>query len=380
MNHSTISLNQINPKRASFNTIFKDAYRYGFSSQDPNTQYYTQIHNLNKYCAAEKNVSISQCYMSIDINKFLYKSSVNKRKHFARQTVEFLENGEVYSQPAIDYISERMECGHVITVTLSLEKYIYEHDENTHVTHSTLLIFHPKTIKGISTSTYNMFYINSHGGSLLYTNFHEKPIGRKRNSIKKTTFDKSIDFIVNNAFVKALNQYNREYQVKTHVCYDLTRQHNYLGINLQAYDNYGACFIFPILFNLLIHTNYNKYFINKNGTYSIIVEKTVECFLETNDIDLFVYHALAQIDDRINTYLTSYYSNMKELNKQRKKKVKTRTDHLKTICMEETQEELYDSIDKHLDIYTHRFVKATLTKTIQFIKQDWSMYQPEVFV
>lgn len=233
MNRPTTSLHKIKNKQTSFASIFKDTFQYGFSSQDTNAHYYKQIHRLNQYTALEKSVNISQCYMSVDLNKLLYKSPANKTRYMGQQQVEFLENDEVYSQSALDYISECMENGDVITITLSLENYIYDKDENTQVTHSTLLILRPITKKGTPTPSYNMFYINSHGGSLFYTNFHEKPIGNTGK--QKTTFDMSIDLIVNNTFVNSLNKYNKEFGLKTKVLYDLTRKHNYLGINLQEY-------------------------------------------------------------------------------------------------------------------------------------------------
>ena len=382
MNHPTTSLHKIKPKQTPFASIFKDAFQYGFSSQDTNAHYYKQIHHLNQYTAMEKSVNISQCYMSVDLNQLLYKSPANKERYLEQQQVEFLENDEVYCQSVLDYISQCMERGDVVTITLSLENYIYDNDENTQVTHSTLLILHPITKKGKSTSSYNMFYINSHGGSLIYTNFHEKPIGKTGKRIKKTTFDMPLDFILNNTFVNSLNQYNKEFGLKTKVFYDLTRKYNYLGINLQVYDNHGSCFIFPILFNLLIHANYSKYFINKSDTYSIISEKTVECFLESKEIDLFVYHALGQVDDHINDYLVKYYSKLNRLTNQINRRMRTRfmSNNMPLFGLEDIQDELYDSIDHHLDIYTHRFIKNTLIKTIQFVKQDWTLYQPEVFM
>jgi len=374
-----INLQNINTPRTTFTAILKDAYDYGLSSQDSDTPYYKQIYELNKYTAIEKNVHISQCYMSVDINKLLYTSRANKSVYFENQPVEFLENDEVYCQSALDYISNCMERGDVITITLSLENYIYDHDTETQVTHSTLIILHPVSKKGHHCSEYNMFYINSHGGSLFYTDYHEKPIGKNHNRIKKTKFDNPIDFIINQSFVNTLNEYNQYYNLKTRLCYDLSPQHNYLGINLQVYDNYGSCFIYPILFNILIHTNYSKYFINKSNTYSIIVEKTVECLLESKNIDLFVYHAIAHIDNRINHYLAAYYSDIgNPVNRKNNKN--TRSKCSSVINIEEIQEKLYNNIDNHLDIRTHRFVKATLIKTIGFIKQDWSLYQHTVFI
>lgn len=394
MNQPITNLRDIKTQRTPFKKLFKEAFQYGFSSQDSDTPYYKQIQQLNQYTAAEKFTTISQCYMAVDINKMLYMSPTKMMKYIEKRDVEFLENNTVYFQPLCAYISDCMERKHVVSITLSFENYIYDETENTQVTHSALIILYPVSRKRCSSSKkkqYDMFYINSHGGALFHTDFHEKPVLVKQSKhnmqhtqtsvkIKKTTFDKPIDFIVTNMFVKTLNRYNKSYGVNARVNYDLSSQHNYLGINLQYHDNHGACFIFPILFNLILHTNYNKYFISKSNTYSIIVEKTVECLLESKQIDLLVYHSLAQIDDRINRYLEKYYMNMRKMERINKRQIKTRACIRNALDVEDIKEELYDCIDDHLDVYTHRFVKATLTKTMQFIKQDWTRYQTEMFV
>ena len=380
--NTTTNLRDIKQKQTTFKSIFKDAFTYGFSSQDAYTPYYKQIHRLNKYTAIERTTTISQCYLSIDMNKFLYKSQSKMKQYIENQNVEFLENEQVYSQPVYDYISECMDKNHTITITVSLENYIYDKEENTHVTHSTLIVLHPvstKPSKKTASTQYNMFYINSHGGSLFYTNFHEKLICRQTR-IKKTTFKLPIDFILTQCFVKTINKNNKDYGLNTRINYNLSDNHNYLKLNLQSYDNYGCCFIFPILFNLIIHTNYNKYFINKNKRYSIIVEQTVDQMLENKNIDLLVYHSLAQIDDRINHYLAKYYSDIKKQTYLRKKQIKTRSNKRDMMDIEDVCEELYDSIDNHLDNHKHRFIKSTLTKTMMFIKQNWKIYQQEVYV
>lgn len=78
---------------------------------------------------------------------------------------------------------------------------------------------------------------------------------------------------------------------------------------------------------------------------------------------MFVYHALSQIDDRINDYLCKYYGCMKS----------------KTTILN-VEEELYNDIDEHLCKFNYRFIKSTLTKTMGFIKQDWSAYTATMFV
>jgi hypothetical protein len=363
MNHTIVDLKDISSKNTPFKSIFKEAFKYGFSSQDSSTTYYKQIHMLNKSTSIERFQSISQCYLSIDINKIMYKTKSDQIKYIEKQQVDFLENNEVYSQPVCDYISDCMIRSEVITINVSFENYIYDHDEKTQVTHSVLIILHPLIDRKTNRlKNYNMFYINSHGESLFYTDFHEKNVSGK-NIIKKTKFNNPIDFIINNILVKTINNYNSDFDIDVKIHYDFSKQHNYLGINLQSYDNHGACFIFPILFNILIHTNYNKYFINKNNTYSIIVENTVECLLQSKDINMFVYHALSQIDDRINDYLCKYYGCMKS----------------KTTILN-VEEELYNDIDEHLCKFNYRFIKSTLTKTMGFIKQDWSAYTATMFV
>ena len=377
-------LQNIKPKRTTFKRLLTNAYKYGFSSQDTDTEFYKQINKLNQYTACEKNVNISQCYLAVDMSKILYKKSVrSQKKHLSKHEVEFITDGEMYSQSLCDYIGECMDNGDVVTISLSLENYIYDHDENTHVTHSVLLLLVPKKQSRLqnnvnSSIEYEMFYINSHGDCMNSTNFHIKETGL--NELVTTHFSKPIDFILNELLVNIVNKYNDEYDINATLDYSFTKKNNYLGVNIQGHDNYGCCFIFPILFNVVLHTNYDKYFINQNKRYSIITETTVSQLLESHQIDLFVYHCLAQIDDRMNNYLAKYYSSIRSLEKKQKRRLTRSSLNNIHSSHEELDEELYDDIDDHLDIYKEKFIKSTLNKTMCYVKQNWNNYQPYVLV
>lgn len=406
------NLHNIVPKKTTFKKIFKHAYRYGFSSQYCDTPYYQQIEQFNRYTSIERNTVISQCYVSFDMNDILYMTPSKQIKQMMSKQVEFIENGTLFVQPMCDYLSERMSKRETISITMSYENYLFDVEEQTHVTHSAFIILHPsrshcrsyshsryRSLKKNAKNNYDMFYVNSHGNAMYYTNFHIKSQSIRNNdasslnmrvTLSKTTYKTPIDFIVTNLLMKTLNKYHKDYDVNTYVHYDTTHKYNYLGINLQSHDNHGVCFIFPILFNVILHTNYNKYFIKEyktisnNKTRKYFMQQTVQQLLETKNITLFVYHALAEIEPKINDYLAKYYCNIEKQNRKTKQNKITKqnntlklklnqSNNYQTSNSEDLYDELYDAIDEHLDNCTHRFIKKTLTKTMHFVKQDWNV-------
>ena len=78
-------------------------------------------------------------------------------------------------------------------------------------------------------------------------------------------------------------------------------------------------------------------------------ESTVCSLLEEKNVELLVYKCLAQIDERLNKHIITYYD--------------TKQDEV-----------LDDAIDKHLDKYKEKFIKKVLVKTIGYIKHThWSI-------
>ena len=63
-----LSLKNIKNANTQFKQIYKDAFEYGFSSQETETKYYSQIHKINKVLSPSHSSKISQCYLSIDVN------------------------------------------------------------------------------------------------------------------------------------------------------------------------------------------------------------------------------------------------------------------------------------------------------------------------
>ena len=342
-----LSLKTIKNTNTKFKQIYKDAFEYGFSSQETETKYYSQIHKINKVLSSSHSSKISQCYLSIDVNDVLHKNN----DYFKTSNVEFINNYRnketINTFDTFWYLTEAMEKGNTISISVSLDNYIFCEEQKEYVTHSILMILHPIKNKKSKHISYNMFWFNSHGGALKYTNFHYKKLSSTRS--KKKLLKEPIDFIIAKQFVKSFTQFTQKNKIKNQtIHYETDYQHNYLCANLQLFDNHGCCFIYPILLNLILHTNYDKYFVNEQND-NIKLESTVSSLLEEKNIELLVYQCLAQIDNRLDKDIITYYETKKD-------------------------EVLDDKIEKHLDKYKEKFIKKVLVKTMRYIKHThWSI-------
>ena len=343
-----LSFQHFKNKNTIFNKLYDDAYEYGFSSEDTEKKYYSQIHKINRVLKPVSHNSISQCYMFIDVNKVLY---TNNNDYFDNINVEYIETSTnkdiVFTYNLFWYISEAMERNETISIGVSLNNYLYDEDEKEYSIHSVIILLHPSKTNTSKKKDYNMFWINSHGGALNYTNFHYKKLSSKR-KIKKQ-FYKPIDYIIAEQLTSSFKKFTEKYRIKNlNINYKADNEHNYLTGNLQYYDTRGCCFIYPILFNLILHTNFNKYFINEHLN-KVKAESTASSLLEEKNIELFVYQCLSQIDNRISKYIIEYYE--------------TNDD-----------EKLDDNIEYHLNKYKEKLIKNVLIKTMGFIKQTyWSV-------
>ena len=342
-----LSFKTIKNTNTPFKKIYKDAFDYGFSSEDTEKKYYSQMYKINNVLSPTFNSKISQCYLYIDVNSILHKNT----EYFKTSNVEFIKKYKkketVYTFDTFWYLTEEMEKGNTVSISVSLENYIYCEEQKDYVTHSIIIILHPTKNTKSKHIDYNMFWFNSHGGALKYTNFHYKKLSSTR--VIKKLLNEPIDFIIAKQFVESFTQFTQKNKIKNQtIHYETNYQHNYLCANLQFSDNHGCCFIFPILINLILHTNYNKYFINEHDN-NVKAESTVCSLLEEKNVELLVYQCLAQIDERLNKHIITYYN--------------TKQDEV-----------LDDEIDKHLDKYKEKFIKKVLVKTIGYIKHThWSI-------
>ena len=193
---------------------------------------------------------------------------------------------------------------------------------------------------------YRLICLNSHGGVLETTKSHIRPISKKK--YKTATLSEPLDFILMKRLVASFDNYCKTTGVKNQTLeYKGDSQHNYFGANLQVHDDYGCCFIYPIVFNLVLFTHMRNSF-RKNSKSP--TNNSIE-LLKTGQIDLFVYECLAQVDGKINKYIDLYAND------------KTRD-----------LDDLEEDIEKHLDIYEERFIQNMLCKVLRFVKQPyWSM-------
>jgi hypothetical protein len=145
------------------------------------------------------------------------------------------------------------------TIFMFLDLYAYliletKEGYNDSTAHASALMLFPDT-----DGNYSAFYFNPHGRAILDTKTYEYYISRYRK--KEYKLKKSVDIFAVNHLVKCFNTYIsknvRDSKSPIKVSYNHTKYHNYLGANLQAGDNYGVCFTFPLLvcYELCMHYN-----------------------------------------------------------------------------------------------------------------------------
>ena len=159
-----------------------------------------------------------------------------------------------------DSISHFMKLRKTIYVILDVENYltyVLSTPVPTYGHHCLMLLFHYDIVQ----KKYVMNLINPHGqDSKVY---HDYLLINKKDTNTVTTYH--FDDIVDVAIIKKLLIAFKKYTGKN-VLYN-PKENTYFGVNLQAGDNYGICFIFPINFHKTDFTNMLDEYLKQKNNY-----------------------------------------------------------------------------------------------------------------
>lgn len=335
-----LSFKNIKNTPTTFEKLYADAFDYGFSSNDTESEFCFQSHKISR--VLDKKSKILQCNLTIDVNSVLYgrKYSLNKLEvdYIEDEVVRKKTTTSAYSSNFNDYVSDAMDENKIVAVSLDVENYSYCTEEKEYSSHAILMILLPTTQNSKKKKHYKAVCFNSHGGALELTTTHSKKV---KGGFKETSLAEPLDFIIVKKLISSFEMYcNKNKITNQTIAYDTTNAHNYLGVNLQVYDDHGCCFIYPILFSLVFYLQ-AKPTRKKNTSSSIAM-------IENGEIDLFVYKCLAEIDERIHKHIEAY-NNSEDCD----------------------LDDLEDMVDEHLDLCKDDFIKCMMTKVFQFVRQPF---------
>ena len=193
---------------------------------------------------------VSLLYFSADLVDFMH--CVERREgindYFASLTTSrytYENKFEFHEEMMIENILYLMEHRKIIFFQMGVPDYLTSETTKKKVydAHALCIIMIPR--KG----SYDCFYINSHGHTIDTQDYYEFIMSKKRS--RKIKLSEPVDVV----FMKALVAHiNNKSDIK--VNYDGTSKYTYRGANLQAGDNHGVCFIYP----LIIWYNFGKFY------------------------------------------------------------------------------------------------------------------------
>ena len=243
-----------------FSSIFKKAWRLGFNKYeivDNKAQILYRV--IQKECFPNANIELLNISLNfMDIIPMIHK----KRFHDFINELECLhysleDNKWVcWQQHLLSKMEECIEENKTIFIMFDIANYIM-HD-NEYSTHSTSLIIHNKKV----------YYINSHGENMQYVDEYVNITKRSKRK-SKVQFNKPIDIIFVKRFIQCLNR-----KLSINMKFKENNKNVYKGPCLQAEDNHGVCFIFPVVLWLNFGINYEKM------TNMIHKGKIIECVMK----------------------------------------------------------------------------------------------------
>ena len=193
---------------------------------------------------------VSLLYFSADLVDFMH--CVERREglndYFASLTTSrytYENKFEFHEEMMIENILYLMEHRKIIFFQMGVPDYLTSETTKKKVynAHALCIIMIPRK------DTYDCFYINSHGHTIDTQDYYEFIMSKKRS--RKIKLSEPVDVV----FMKALVAHiNNKSDIK--VNYDGTSKYTYRGANLQAGDNHGVCFIYP----LIIWYNFGKFY------------------------------------------------------------------------------------------------------------------------
>ena len=267
-------------------TIIKQASKFECDTLNTETFMHKTLHKIKDTFFKEKIKNQIDIYQTIVKVETFFKYTPNiKNDYYYNNILKNLDCG-VYRyidnkyhwncEYLIQNIANSMEENKIIFIILDFEDYGLD-SNNNYEAHSTVLLFLPCDKKKYF--NYNCYYINSHGINSLEDNFYEYKLSSKRK--KKCKLNKPFDFKFIEILVNYLNK-NTLYKIK------YSKEHNYLGANLQAGDSRGVCFMYPIVvFYYFGKYYYNERFLKINDKETINIKSGYN-LIENNKLNLFI--------------------------------------------------------------------------------------------
>ena len=196
--------------------------------------------------------SVSLLYMTVDLLYFMkecYGKDTFEMEFFNDLTTARYsyknKQFKYHEEIMINNILYLMEKKKIIFFQLGIPEYLVcdGNKKKEYAAHGVCVIMIPNK------TSYNCYYINSHGQDLEDNDFFEFILSRRRT--KKKALPEPADIIFMKSFVKYINS-----QGECIVKYNESSKFTYKGANLQAGDNHGICFIYP----LIIWYYFGKYY------------------------------------------------------------------------------------------------------------------------
>ena len=274
--------------------LYKADNVYQLNSVDDDAPYLKHCYKIQSTNASKTCMKDLVTLASTLDYKELYTSYVKHNKmHIGEKQLSCIEytSEESYDDEYLFYkLSHGMEEGKPVFIYMDLHNYILEEYTNgTHeyLSHAVCYMLYP-IITNAKTghTTYNLYYVNSHGADMLQYKKYEYTFSKTRyKHVQIPANFRSMDMHVTSALADALNAYLTKYEFSSSVCYKPTKRYNYLSWNLQNGDNHGACYIYPYVIWNNILTKYSDHQIithTKHHTYRTVM--SIKNFLDTNDI------------------------------------------------------------------------------------------------
>lgn len=186
-------------------------------------------------------------------------------------------DADVYEDSLVNKMEDLSAERKIIFLNIAAHNYIVDRSEwGDYAMHGVCAVLIPQQNWG-----YDMYYINPHGELVKLYTYYSSVCSSTR--VKQHPLDGLLDCIVMKSLANYLNE-----TIDMDIYYDSTSRHNYYGANLQEGDNYGVCFIFPIV----IYYYLGIYYTEKKALKSNNAIKYVDCFrnlLRSGKIDRMVY-------------------------------------------------------------------------------------------
>ncbi len=241
---------------------------------------------------------------------------------------------EFHEEMMIENILYLMEHKKIIFFQMGVPDYMTSEMPKKRVynAHALCIIMIPR--KG----SYDCYYINSHGHTIDTQDYYEFILSRKRS--RKMKLNEPADVV----FMKALVAHiNTKSDIKMN--YDGTSKHTYRGANLQAGDNHGVCFIFP----LIIWYQFGNYYTKRqiiDTEFGAVTIASGNSLMKTGQFNHFIESMFWKFCPKYFEILSHQYR------------------------VSAPQHKFSEAMETHLEKDDYRFIKMLIGPYISYIQQS----------